>query len=102
MRKFLGYMLLTVSCVAWAALPVIPFLSLTAALKASWAGGLFVFAEVTWWLAVPLLGKEIIDWSKRCWQSFKAFFSGFKLKTSDGAGDSSSRTITGSDKLGDQ
>lgn len=102
MRKFLGYMLLTVSCVAWAVLPVIPFLSLTATLKASWAGGLFVFAEVTWWLAVPLLGKEIIDWLKHCWQSFKAFFSGSKVKASDGASDSSSRTITGSDKLGDQ
>lgn len=102
MRKFLGYMLLTVSCVAWAALPVIPFLSLTAALKASWAGGLFIFAEITWWLALPLLGKEIIDWSKRCWQSFKAFFSASKAEKSNRVGESNSQPIAASDKFLDQ
>ena len=31
------------------------------------AAGVFVFAEVTWWLAIPLLGKEIIDLIKSVW-----------------------------------
>ena len=61
MRKLLGYSLLVISCLAWAIIPVIPFLSLNVAQKASWATVIFVFAEVTWWLAMPLLGKEIID-----------------------------------------
>lgn len=68
MRKALGYCLITVSCVAWLLLPVIPFLSISAAAKVSWAGGLFLFAEVTWWLAVPLLGKEMFAWGKQLWQ----------------------------------
>ena len=75
MRKLLGYSLLVISCFAWAIIPVIPFLSLSVAQKASWATAVFVFAEVTWWLAMPLLGKEIIDYSKAAWQRCKAFFS---------------------------
>ena len=75
MRKLLGYSLLVISCIAWAILPTIPFLSLSVAQKASWATVVFVFAEVTWWLAMPLLGKEIIDYSKAAWQRCKAFFS---------------------------
>ena len=75
MRKFLGYSLLVISCLAWAIIPVIPFLSLSMAQKVSWTTVVFVFAEVTWWLAIPLLGKEIIDYSKAVWQRCKAFFS---------------------------
>ena len=75
MRKLLGYSLLVISCLAWAIIPVIPFLSLNVAQKASWATVIFVFAEVTWWLAMPLLGKEIIDFLKAAWQRCKAFFS---------------------------
>lgn len=75
MRRVLGYSLLAISCLAWAIIPVIPFLSLSVAQKASWATVVFVFAEVTWWLAMPLLGKEIIDYSKAAWQRCKAFIS---------------------------
>ena len=75
MRKLLGYSLLVISCLAWAIIPVIPFLSLSVAQKASWATVVFVFAEVTWWLAMPLLGKEIIDYSKAAWQRCKVLFS---------------------------
>ncbi|MEE3240687.1 MAG: transporter suffix domain-containing protein [Pseudomonadota bacterium] len=75
MRKLLGYSLLVISCLAWTIIPMIPFLSLSVAQKASWATVVFVFAEVTWWLAMPLLGKEIIDYSKAAWQRCKVFFS---------------------------
>lgn len=74
MRKITGYSLLLVSCLAWAALPVIPFLPLETAEKAAWAGASFLFAEVTWWLAMPLLGKEIIEYSKRLWAGIKGKF----------------------------
>ncbi len=33
----------------------------------AWLGGLFIFGEITWWLAVPLLGKEFIELIKRWW-----------------------------------
>lgn len=68
MRKTLGYCLITVSCVAWLILPVIPFLSLSTAAKVSWAGGIFIFAEVTWWSAMPLLGKEMLEWGRQIWR----------------------------------
>jgi hypothetical protein len=67
LRKFLGYSLLLVSCLAWAALPAVPFLPLETTEKAQWGGGLFIFAEITWWTAMPLLGKEIMDLLKRWW-----------------------------------
>ena len=75
MRKLLGYSLLVISCFAWAIIPVIPFLSLSVAQKASWATAVFVFAEVTWWLAMPLLGKEIIDYSKPRGNDARHFFA---------------------------
>ncbi|MDG1293342.1 MAG: transporter suffix domain-containing protein [Pseudomonadales bacterium] len=68
MRKLLGYILLAISCLAWLTVPIIPFLSLSAVEKASWAGGIIIFAEIAWWLAMPLLGKEIIAWCKSAWQ----------------------------------
>ena len=68
MRKLLGYILLAISCIAWLAVPVIPFLPLSALEKASWVGGIIIFAEIAWWLAMPLLGKEIIAWCKNAWQ----------------------------------
>ena len=78
MRKLLGYILLAISCVAWLAVPVIPFLPLSAVEKASWVGGVIIFAEIAWWLAMPLLGKEIIAWCKNAWQWCKRRL-GFKL-----------------------
>ena len=68
MRKLLGYILLAISCLAWLTVPIIPFLSLSAVEKASWVGGIIIFAEIAWWLAMPLLGKEIIAWCKSAWQ----------------------------------
>mgnify|MGYP001188388024 CR=1 FL=1 len=76
MRKLIGYSLLIISCLTWAVMPVIPFLSITVAQKACWATAVFVFAEVTWWLAMPLLGKEIVEYSKAAWRRVSGFFSG--------------------------
>ena len=73
-RKFASYCLLIVSLLAWGALPVLPFLPLDTARKAAWAGGLFVFAEITWWLAVVLLGKEIVEWFRQQWRKLKGIF----------------------------
>ena len=74
MTKILGYSLLVISCLAWAALPIIPFLPLETPIKIAWAGGVFIFAEVTWWMAVPLLGKEIIELLRLWWQYVKITF----------------------------
>lgn len=73
-RKVLGYSLLIVSCMAWAALPIIPFLHLEGEQLAAWAAGVFIFAEITWWLSIPLLGKELLEWWQRYWEKLKALF----------------------------
>ena len=74
MRKVIGYTLLLVSCIAWGLLPLVPFLPYKAGELAAIGGALFIFAEITWWLAMPLLGKEIIGLSKRYWQYIKRIF----------------------------
>ena len=89
LRKVVGYVLLGLSLLGWAALPVFPFLSWDAATKAVWAGAVFVFAEVTWWLAVLLLGKEIVQWLRLKWQLLKGVFSK-KSKAIEAVADSES------------
>ncbi len=74
MRKIIGYSLIVVSCMAWAAMVIIPFLDLETEDKVAWAGGAFIFAEVTWWAAVPILGKEIIEYSRYWWELIKNKF----------------------------
>lgn len=75
LRKPLGYALIIISSILFAALPVIPFLDLSAGEKASWAGTLFIAAEITWWIGVPLLGKEFLDWLARAWAYIKGLFA---------------------------
>ena len=71
-RKTAGYALFVLSCLSWAALPAIPFAPLDGVEKAAWAAGLLIFGEVTWWLMVALLGKEIIDWWRQGWRWLRA------------------------------
>jgi hypothetical protein len=74
-RGALGYSLFIISCVAWAALPIIPFLPFEGEQRVAWGAGLFIFAEITWWLAILLLGKEILDLWQRYRGKIKALFS---------------------------
>ena len=84
MRKLLGYFLLIISCVAYTVIPIVPFLDLSVEQKAAWVAAIFIFAEITWWLAMPLLGKEIIEFCQRCWRQTKAWFRrGTGLKGSE-------------------
>ena len=36
------------------------------------AGALLVFGEITWWLAVVLLGKELVEACRYYWKKVKA------------------------------
>lgn len=67
LRQIAGFTLLAVSCLAFTLLPAVPFLDLSSARRASIGGGLFLFAEITWWLAIPLLGKDIVDLARSWW-----------------------------------
>ena len=65
--KILGYILFTLSFVAWLAIALIPFTGLSIAQQASASGGLFIFGEITFWTSLTILGKEF-------WQKIKDWF----------------------------
>lgn len=67
LRQWCGWSLIVISSIAWTVLPLVPFLPMDAAQKVAVAGSVFIFAEVTWWLGVPLLGKEFIALSTQLW-----------------------------------
>lgn len=65
--KILGYILFTLSFVAWLAIALVPFMELSIEQQASASGGLFIFGEITFWVSLTILGKEF-------WQNIKGWF----------------------------
>jgi hypothetical protein len=65
MRKMLGYVMLVTACLAWVAIPVLPFLGISLAAIATFTTVLIITGEVTFFAGVFLLGKEV-------WQKIKA------------------------------
>jgi len=68
LRQALGLGLLVVSTVAWLFVFVVPFMTLDTARKAAIVAGLIVFGEVTGWLGLALLGKEMVDALRNSWR----------------------------------
>lgn len=60
MRRVIGYIFLFFSCFAWCLIPVVPFFDLSLPLSAGVITSLLLFGEITWWLSVFLLGKELV------------------------------------------
>jgi hypothetical protein len=82
-RQWLGVILIVVSCLGWTLLTIVPFLPMEGARKMHWAGGLFLFAEVTWWCAMPLLGPEVLALLKLWWQRLKNWIRGLDSDEGD-------------------
>ena len=59
MKKKLGLLLLFVSFLPWGVIVLLPFSDLSLAEIAGATAGLIIFAEVTFVLAVALMGKEV-------------------------------------------
>ncbi|NRB38260.1 MAG: transporter suffix domain-containing protein [Pseudomonadales bacterium] len=75
-RQALGAFFFLLSSLSWLAVFVVPFLDLSNSEKLAAAGSLYLFSQVTWYISLPLLGKEIIRYSKQLWAAFKnRFFS---------------------------
>jgi ABC-type xylose transport system permease subunit len=62
MLKTLGYGLIALSTLAWIAVFIVPFLDLSVGQIAAFITALIIFAEVTFYLAILLLGKPL--WQK--------------------------------------
>lgn len=58
--RLLGWTVLGVSAVLWAAVVVVPFLPLSGAQKIWAAGALAVAGEVAFWIAAVVLGREAV------------------------------------------
>jgi len=76
-----GLIILAVSLIFWAFLPIIPFLPLTAGRKALIGGITFVLAEVTFWGGALLAGKEVV-------QKYQDRLNPFKRRTNKAKGSS--------------
>ena len=76
LRQWLGWIMLVLSCLAWLAVPVVPFLPIDLAVKGSLTVGLIIFAEITGWGCLPLLGPEIAGVIRSKWQQVKRWFTG--------------------------
>lgn len=72
-RQWLGFSLLVLSCVAWGVMPFLAFFSLEGERLAVYIAGLFIFAEITWWLAMPLLGPEVLSFCRRYYVKIKNY-----------------------------
>ncbi|WP_127470518.1 transporter suffix domain-containing protein [Thiomicrorhabdus aquaedulcis] len=68
MLKTLGYGLIALSTLAWIAVFIVPFLDLSVGQIAAFITALIIFAEVTFYLAILLLGKPL-------WQKIKQTLS---------------------------
>lgn len=65
-RRGIGWALMIISTVTWlVGLLVIPFMPLSGTLKLSVIGALFGIAEITFWAALPFLGREVLKAFRR-------------------------------------
>jgi hypothetical protein len=67
MRKASGYTLLALSFLAWGAILTLPLFQISVGVAAALTTGLIITGEVTFYLGIALLGREV-------WEKIKAFF----------------------------
>lgn len=67
LKKVAGYILLALSCLAWAAIFALPLFEITVGEVAALTTGLIVVGEVSFFFGIALLGRE-------AWEKIKAVF----------------------------
>jgi hypothetical protein len=67
LKKAAGYVLLAISCLAWASILALPLFEITVGRVAALTTGLIVAGEATFFLGVALLGRE-------AWEKIKGVF----------------------------
>jgi len=61
LRRGIGYALLVISTVTWTGgIVALPLLPLPLAQRAAVGGALILIGEITFWAAIPFLGREIV------------------------------------------
>ncbi len=74
-----GYILLALSVLAWIAVPTVPFLASGLSEGATFVTGLIIVGEVTFFLALLVLGKDLVRKLKKLLSKL-----GKELKNPDG------------------
>ncbi len=67
MRKAFGYALLVLSFLTWGAILTLPLFQISVGVAAALTTVLIIIGEVTFYLGIALLGREV-------WEKIKAFF----------------------------
>jgi hypothetical protein len=67
-RKACGYTLLALSFLAWGVILAVPLFGISIGAAAALTTGLIIAGEVTFYLGIALLGKDV-------WDKIKAFFA---------------------------
>ncbi|MDO8351595.1 MAG: transporter suffix domain-containing protein [Gallionella sp.] len=67
LKKAAGYILLALSCLAWAVIFVLPLFEISVGEVAALTTGLIVAGEAAFFLGITLLGRE-------AWEKIKAVF----------------------------
>jgi hypothetical protein len=67
LKKAVGFILLAISCLAWAAIFALPLFEITVGEVAALTTGLIAVGEATFFLGIALLGRE-------AWEKIKAVF----------------------------
>ena len=70
MKKVIGYFLIVLSFMAWAAIAIQPFLNLSIEKSAAITTALIVGGEIAFFLSIALLGKEFLGKIKRFFHKF--------------------------------
>jgi hypothetical protein len=59
--KIIGYVLLSVSCILFILIPVVPWFDFSAALKTGIAAGLLIAGEILFYLSLIILGRSFFE-----------------------------------------
>jgi len=66
-RKISGWFLFGLSSITFLLVFAVPFTSYSAAEKTGLAASLYLASQISWWLCLPLLGKEMLAILRKCW-----------------------------------
>ena len=69
--KITGYIILSIACLMFLLMPVVPFLDLSPGRKAGITTGLFIAGEVLFYLSLVFLGRSFYDKIKKNWKFWK-------------------------------
>jgi hypothetical protein len=79
--KIAGFIILSISCILFILIPVVPWFDLSARQKTGLAAGLLIAGEILFYLSLFILGKSFFDKIKSRLKFWKSKTSNSDIKT---------------------